>query len=96
MKRTDPKSIAEIIDAALEQDGNAEMLARQRASYAWSEIVGQGVNRYTSRRYVAGSTLHVYITSAPLKHELSFHLNRIIESINMTVGRNVINEIIIH
>lgn len=96
MERTYPKKLSEIIEAALEHEGDAEQLARQRASFAWSEIVGEGVNRYTSRRYVTGSTLHVYITSAPLKHELSFHTASIIESINRSVGRNVINEIIIH
>ena len=96
MKRRDPKSIAEIIEEVLESDGNADQLARQRASFAWSEVVGQGVSRYTSRRYVDKSTLHVYITSAPLKHELSFHRDRIVEAINRAVGKNVITEIVIH
>lgn len=96
MKRTDPKSIAEIIDAALERGGNAEQLARQRASFAWSEVVGQGINRYTFKRFVEGSTLHVFITSAPLKHELSFHKQKIVEAINNAVGRDVITDISIH
>ncbi|MDE5744440.1 MAG: DUF721 domain-containing protein [Paramuribaculum sp.] len=96
MKRTYPKKVSEIIEAALEHDGDADLLARQRASFAWCEIVGEGVNRYTSRRYVTGSTLHVYLTSAPLKHELSFHTASIMKSINSAVGRDVINEIIIH
>ncbi len=96
MKRTYPKSIAEIIDAALESDGNAEQLARQRASFAWSEVVGQGINRHTYKRFVEGSTLHVFITSAPLKHELSFHKQRLVDAINKAVGRNIITEISIH
>lgn len=96
MKRTEPKSISDIIDEAMEKAGNADQLARQRASFLWSEIVGQGVNRYTSRRMVIGSVLHVYLTSAPLKHELSFHRQRIVESINSTLGKDVITEIILH
>ncbi|MCI9606922.1 MAG: DUF721 domain-containing protein [Muribaculaceae bacterium] len=96
MKRTDPKSIADIIDEALSNSGGADQLARQRASFAWSEIVGPGVNRYTFKRFVDGSTLHVFITSAPLKHELSFHKQRLIELINNAVGKNVITDISIH
>lgn len=96
MQKTYPKKIAEIIEAALAHEGDAEQLARQRASYTWSEIVGEGVNRYTSRRYVTGNTLHVFITSAPLKHELSFHTAGIIKSINSVIGSDVIKEIVIH
>lgn len=96
MKRSDPKSISEIIEEALESAGNADQLARQRASYMWSEIVGHGVNSYTSRRFVDGTTLHVFITSAPLKHELSFHRQRIVDAINSSLGKNVLTDIIIH
>lgn len=96
MKRTDPLLISEIIDKALAADGQADNLARQRASYLWTEIVGPGVNRHTSRRYVDGSTLHVFITSAVLKHELSFHRATIVEQINRAVGKDVLTEIVIH
>lgn len=76
--------------------GVADTMAQHRACYIWPEIVGPGVNRYTLRRYVEGSVLHVHITSAPLKNELSFHRQRLVELINQAVGSQALTDIVIH
>ena len=52
MKRTEPKSFAQIFDENMALAGAADTFARQRASFVWPEIVGPGINRYTFRRYV--------------------------------------------
>lgn len=96
MKRREPQLIGDIIDQVVAQAGLTETMAAQRACYLWPEIVGPGINRYTSRRYVDGSVLHVYITSAPLRNELSFMRSKIVESLNAIVGSGVITDLIIH
>ncbi len=96
MKRTEPKSIAEIIDESMAQAGLTDAMAQQRACYLWPEIVGPGVNRYTFKRYVHHGKLHVHITSAALKNELAFHRSRLVEQINRAVGSNAITDIIFH
>lgn len=96
MKRTEPKSVVEIIDEYIAQAGLSDAVAEQRACYLWPEIVGPGVNRYTYKRYVHQGKLHVYITSATLKNELSFHRTRLIEQLNRAVGSNAITDIIFH
>lgn len=96
MKRTDPKSFAEIFDEAVQQSGHADTFAEQHAAYLWSEIVGQGVNRMTLRRYVDHGVLHVVLTSAALKNELSFHRSALVAAINSRLGKNVITSIEIH
>ncbi len=96
MKRTEPKSIAQIIDQVVDEAGIASEMAAQRACYLWPEIVGPGVNRYTSRRYVERGVLHVYLTSSVLKNELSFHRSRIVEMLNRAVGSDVITSLVFH
>lgn len=96
MKRTEPRSFAEIYAEAIEKAGMTDTFAQQQASYLWSEIVGPGVNRYTTKRYVADGVLHVFISSAPLKNELLFHRAAIIKNINERVGSEAIKEIIFH
>ena len=96
MKRTEPKSFAQIFDEAMARAGASQTLAAQRACYLWPEIVGPGINRYTYQRRVDGQTLHIYISSAPLKNELSFHKSRLIEQLNSAVGEQAITEIIFH
>ncbi len=96
MKRTDPLSIKELIDKVLDDDSVRDAARAQRLCYLWPDIVGQGINRYTTRRYVADGILHVYLSSAPLKNELQFHRSRLVELLNEAVGANVITDINIH
>ena len=52
MKRTDPKTFAEIFSEAMSRVGLSDVYDEQRASYLWSEVVGPTVNRLTTRRYI--------------------------------------------
>ena len=96
MKRRDPESVSEIIGRVVAQAGLTETMACQRACYLWPEVVGPGINRYTSRRYVDGSVLHVFINSAPLRNELTFMRSNIIANLNKIIGSDAITDLIIH
>ncbi len=96
MKRNDAKSIKDIIDAALDESGMSSTFDEQKLCYMWPEIVGQSINRYTTRRYIENGVFHVYLSSAALKNELQFHRTRLIEALNKVAGRNVITNLIIH
>lgn len=96
MKRTYPKHIALIIDDAMQKAGLTDQLNGQRAAAAWIDVVGPAINRYTLRRYVDHGVMHLYITSAALKNELSFSRRALVEAINKAVGAEVIKEIAIH
>lgn len=96
MKRTDPLSIRQIIDRVLDASAGRTEVLEHRASFMWPQIVGQGINRHTIRRYVSRGTLHVYIDSAPLKGELEFQKSRIIEAINNALGQPVLKSLAMH
>lgn len=86
MERVEPQAIGQIISQVLAQEGLERPMREQQACAAWPRIVGEGINRYTVRRYVRNSVLHVHITSAPLKQELSFHRDRLLEALNLAAG----------
>lgn len=96
MKRTEAQSIKEIIDKAISNQNLSGAFNEQKAGYVWQEIVGPTINRYTTRRYAENGTLHVYISSAPLKNELQFLKTKLIAEVNKAVGTNVITNIVIH
>lgn len=96
MKRTEPKQIGSIINEAMAHAGLTDTLNEQRASAAWIDVVGPAINRYTSRRYMDKGVLHVYMTSAPLKNELMFNRDKLIQALNRMVGVDVVNEIQFH
>lgn len=96
MKRTEPMSIREIIDRVMDASVRKDDFLAMRASYLWPDVVGPGVNRYTTRRYVRDGVLHVHLSSGPLKSELSFRREALVKAINDILGREVITAIKFH
>ena len=94
MKRTQAKTIGQIVDDFLKQEQLDTQLDEYRACALWPEIMGQGVNRYTTRRHVNCGIMTVHIASAPLRNELTMMRSRIVEEINRVLGREVIKDII--
>jgi hypothetical protein len=96
MKRTEPMSIRQIIDRVMDTSARRDDILAMRAASLWTDVVGSGVNRYTTRRYVKNNVLHVYISSGPLKSELSFRREAICKAINDILGREVLTSIQLH
>ena len=69
-------------------------LDEHRACALWPQIVGDGINRYTIKRYVNNGVMTVHLSSASLKAELSINRTTIIQRINEALGRDIIHEII--
>lgn len=94
MKRTEAKNIGEIINELLKKENLDVALDEHRASALWPEIVGDGINRYTIRRYVKDGVMTVHLSSAALANELMLTRASLIARINEAVGREIIHEII--
>ena len=94
MKRTEAKNIGQIINDLLKQENLDVELDEHRASALWPQIVGDGINRYTIRRYVKDGVMTVHLSSASLANELMLNRDSIIQRINETLGREIIHEII--
>ncbi|MBR6282674.1 MAG: DUF721 domain-containing protein [Muribaculaceae bacterium] len=94
MKRTRPKSIAEVIDGFMKEEHLDTQLDEHRASALWPQIVGPGINRYTISRDVSGGVMRVRLSSAALRNQLMMGRTSLIQRINEALGHEVIHEII--
>ncbi|MBR7012285.1 MAG: DUF721 domain-containing protein [Muribaculaceae bacterium] len=94
MKRTEAKNIGQIIDELLKRENLDVALDEHRASAMWPQIVGDGINRYTIKRYVNNGVMTVHLSSASLSNELMLNRASIIQRINEALGREIIHEII--
>jgi predicted nucleic acid-binding Zn ribbon protein len=61
----------------------------------WKDIVGEVVAKNTSEIYFNDKSIFVTLSSAALKHELSFQKETIVANINKFCGYALINQIII-
>ncbi len=66
-----------------------------RIEALWEEIMGKTIAKYTDKIQVIGTTLFITSTVAPLKNELLYQKEKIIERINEALGDNVIKDVVI-
>ncbi|MEO6639216.1 MAG: DUF721 domain-containing protein [Ginsengibacter sp.] len=62
---------------------------------AWETIMGKTIARYTDKIEIIKSTLFIYTTVAPLKNELLYQKEKIIERVNEALGEKVIRDVVI-
>lgn len=98
MKKTEPQQIGDIINEVFRRSGSEGDAARYRALVNWVNVVGPGINKLTTKRYVTESgAIHVYISSAAVKADLMFMRSSLIDSLNDYAGApDVITELVIH
>ena len=61
----------------------------------WEQIMGKTIARYTDKIQIIQHTLFISSTVAPLKNELLYQKEKIIERVNEALGEKVINEVVI-
>jgi predicted nucleic acid-binding Zn ribbon protein len=61
----------------------------------WEKIMGKTVAKYTDKLQIIGSTLFVTTSVAPLKNELLYQKEKIIEMVNKELGEKVIKEVVV-
>ena len=62
---------------------------------AWKNLMGNGVNNYTTEIQLKGSTLYVALSSAVLREELSYGKDKIIKMINEELQSEVVKEVVL-
>lgn len=61
----------------------------------WEQLMGRTVARYTDRIRIHGQTLYVETSIAPLRQELLYQKETIIQRVNEAMGEKVIREVVI-
>lgn len=61
----------------------------------WEKVMGKTIARYTDKIEIINSTLFINSTVAPLKNELLYQKNKIIERVNEALGEVVIRDVVI-
>ena len=62
---------------------------------AWEKIMGKTIAKYTDKIQIVNQTLFISSTVAPLKNELLYQKEKIIERVNEALGEKVIKEVVI-
>jgi hypothetical protein len=61
----------------------------------WEEIMGKTIARYTEKIKIINQTLFIHTHVGPLRNELMYQKDKIIERVNEAMGEKIINEVVI-
>lgn len=61
----------------------------------WEKIMGKTIARYTDKIEIHGQTLYINTSVAPLKQELLYKKEKIIELVNEALGEKLVKEVVI-
>ncbi|MFL0353767.1 DUF721 domain-containing protein [Xanthomarina sp. GH4-25] len=61
----------------------------------WRDMMGNGVNNYTTDIQLKNNTLYVQLSSSVLREELSYGKEKIISMLNESLGKDVIKKLVL-
>jgi predicted nucleic acid-binding Zn ribbon protein len=61
----------------------------------WQELMGATIAKYTDKIYIFDQKLFIETSVGPLKNELGFQKQQIIERVNEKMGEKIITDVII-
>lgn len=94
MKRSEAKSIGELVRHYLRQESLESPLNERRLVNAWPDVMGPTISSYTRGLYIKNQTLYVHLISSVLRQELMMGRDEIVRNLNRHVGAQVITNIV--
>jgi len=85
------EALKEFIKENRLQKGMDKVEARE----AWTALMGNGVNNYTTAVELRGTTLFVALSSSVLREELSMGKSKIITMLNEELGKDLIKKLVL-
>ncbi len=61
----------------------------------WEKIMGNTIAKYTDKLEIRNGTLFIYTKVAPLKNELVYQRDLIIQRINESLGQAVVRDVVV-
>ena len=90
MFRQQVKSLSDILQQLMRQEGLETPLQQKRLIESWEKVTGTIVARYTGEKFIKN---HVKITNPALRQDLSMMRSQLVKRLNEEVGALVITEV---
>jgi hypothetical protein len=88
-------SIADVLKQFIVQNKLESGIDVVNVREAWQNVMGNGVNNYTTEIQLKGKTLYVALSSAVLRDELSYGKDKIIKMINEEVQKELVTHLVL-
>lgn len=94
-RNNDHSPIEDILKEFVETNKLQDGLDKVNVKEAWVNLMGKGVNNYTTDIQLKGETLFVQLSSSVLREELSYGKEKIISMLNEALQKDLIRKIVL-
>lgn len=91
----DQLSISEILKEFVDNNRLQPGLDKVNVRDAWAQMMGNGVNNYTTAIQLERDVLYVQLSSSVLREELSYGKDKIIKMLNESLGKEIIKKLVL-
>ena len=88
-------SLQDAIQQFLQKSRLKSGIQSLRIEEIWEEIMGKTIAKYTDKIQIINHTLYITSSVAPLKNELLYQKEKIIERINDALGEKLVKEVVV-
>lgn len=93
MFRREVKSVADVLQQLLREEGLETPLQQKRLIDSWEMVTGRIVARYTTEKFIQNQTLYVKIVNPALRQDLAMMRQQLVKRLNEQVGSFIISDI---
>ena len=93
MFRREVKSVADVLQQLLREEGLETPLQQKRLIDSWETVTGRIVARYTTEKFIQNQTLYVNIVNPALRQDLAMMRQQLVKRLNEQVGSFIISDI---
>ena len=87
--------ISDVLKEFIETNQLQKGLDKVNVREAWEDMMGNGVNHYTTAIKLERDILYVQLSSSVLREELSYGKEKIINMLNEALGREIIKNLVL-
>jgi len=88
-------SISDALKEFVETNKLEKGLNKVNVADAWANLMGNGVNNYTTSVNLERDTLYIQLNSSVLREELSYGKQKIIDMLNEELGKVIIKKLVL-
>lgn len=94
-RKNDNLSMGEALNEFIKENRLQHGMDKVNVREAWQNLMGNGVNNYTTRIELRGETLFVALSSSVLREELSLGNTKIVTMLNEELGKNLVKKLVL-
>ena len=91
----DNQPIEDILKEFVKTNNLQSGLDKVNVREAWANLMGNGVNNYTTAIELKHEILYVQLSSSVLREELSYGNEKIVTMLNESIGKDVVKKLVL-